>query len=305
MIRTRLRQLVPAACVVAASFALVACGSRSTSGNQGAGTIRVVVSTNVYGDIVRQIAGDKVKITALVTDPGADPHSYEANTQNQLAISKADLVIENGGGYDDFMDAMLKSAKNSKATVLNVVDISGKKSAAGEELNEHLWYDFPTMEKLTDQVVAVLQAEDSANASTFVANANALKEKLQGFEATEAEIKRLHAGDGVAITEPVPLYLLDACGLTNKTPAAFSKAIEAETDVPPTVLKQTLDLFNGKQVKALVYNSQTTGPQTEQVLNAAKSNRIAVVPVTETLPAGKDYSTWMTDNIAALRSALG
>lgn len=262
----------------------------------------MVASTNVYGDIVRQIAGDKVKITSIISDPGADPHSYEANTQTQLELSKADVVIENGGGYDDFVDTMLKSANNTKAKVLNVVDISGK---AGEELNEHVWYDFPTMAKLADEVVLALSAADAANASGFSANAATFKQKLQQLEATESSIKSAHAGAAVAITEPVPVYLLEACGLENKTPDEFSEAIEEGGDVPVSVLQETLDLFTNKEVELLAYNEQTSGPETQKVLDAAKANSVAVVSFTETLPSGKDYLSWMGGNLAAVQSALG
>jgi zinc/manganese transport system substrate-binding protein len=265
----------------------------------------VVASTNVYGDIVRQIAGDKAKITSIITDPTGDPHSYEANTQNQLELSKADVVIENGGGYDDFIDTMLKSANNTKVKLLNVVDISGKTAAAGETLNEHVWYDFATVSKLADEVVSALSAADAANASTFSANAATFKQKLQQLEATESSIKTSRAGAGVAITEPVPLYLLEACGLENKTPAEFSEAIEEGGDVPASVLQETLDLFTKKEVKLLAYNEQTAGPETEKVLDAAKANGVAVVPFTETLPSGKDYLSWMSGNLAAVQTALG
>ena len=103
----------------------------------------------------------------------------------------------------------------------------------------------------------------------------------------------------------MPLYLLEACGLVNKTPDEFSEAIEEGTDVPASVLQETLGLFTGKQVKALAYNEQTAGPETEKVLQAAKDNKVGVVPVTETLPAGKDYLTWMSGNLDAIKTALG
>lgn len=295
---------------------LGACSSSGSSAGPGDGSglpsvgstassvLNVVASTNVYGDIVRQIGQDHVRVTSIITDPDADPHSYEANTQNQLELSHADLVIENGGGYDDFIDTMLKSANNSSVKVLNAVDISGKTAPNGSELNEHVWYDFPTMERLTDQIVSALSADDGSNAAVFEANGAVFKQKLNGFESMEASIKAAHGGEGVAITEPVPLYMLEACGLDNLTPEDFSEAVEEGTDVSPIVLKDTLDLFDNKEVKLLAYNEQTSGPETEQVLKAAKANDVPVVPVTETLPSGEGYLTWMDNNLSAIRSAL-
>ncbi|WP_431278811.1 metal ABC transporter solute-binding protein, Zn/Mn family [Leifsonia poae] len=291
---------LPAAALMAA-LALTGC-STSASGTTD-GELSVVASTNVYGDIAQTIAGDAVKVTSLMNNPSQDPHSFEASAQNQLALSKADVVIENGGGYDDFMDTMLKAGGTKKATVINVVDLSGKKAADGE-LNEHVWYDFPTVQKLTDKLVDVLSKADASQATTFKQNGEAFTAKLAGLQNREAELKQQYAGAGAAVTEPVPLYMLDAIGLKNKTPEAFSAAIEAGTDVSPAVLKETLDLISGGSVKLLAYNAQTSGPETEKVLSAAKSDGVAVVPVTETLPSGKDYISWMTANLDAIGKAL-
>ena len=108
----------------------------------------------------------------------------------------------------------------------------------------------------------------------------------------------------MAITEPVPGYVLDALGAQNRTPEEFSEAIEEGGDVAPAVLQETLDLFSSGQVKALVYNEQTTGAETEQVLQAAQDAGVAVVPVTETLPDGEDYISWMQSNVDAIAGAL-
>lgn len=277
----------------------------SSPASSGGARIKVVASTDVWGDLAGRVGGDKVDVTSIITSPDADPHEYEANTRNQLALTDAAVVIENGGGYDDFMDRMLKSSKNTSATVLNAVTISGKKAAAGAELNEHVWYDFPTVAKVVDQLQQAYAKAAPADASTFQQNAADLKQKLDGLTQQEAALKAKYDGQPVAITEPVPLYLLDAAGLQNKTPAEFSEAIEEDTDVPAKVLDATLQLYSKHQVKLLAYNAQTAGPETEKVLNAAKQNDIPVVPVTETLPSGKDYVGWMSANLAAVGAALG
>jgi zinc/manganese transport system substrate-binding protein len=301
------RLLVLPAAVLA--LGLSACSGSAelapaASGSASGGTVAVVASTDVYGDLVKQVGGDAVEVTSIIDDPTQDPHEYTANARTQLALSKAQLVVENGGGYDDFVDTML-SATTAKPRVVNVADVSGYDQDPAEgEFNEHLWYDVPTMVKLTDQLQQDLSALAPDQASTFQANAAALTGRLQGLEKTEATLAEKHRGTGVAITEPVPLYLLDASGLVDKTPEAFSEAVEEGTDVPAAVLQQTLALFSGKQVGLLAYNEQTTGPQTEAVLAAAKQNGVPVVGMTETLPDGKDYVGWMQANLDAVGSAL-
>ncbi|MGC4972573.1 metal ABC transporter solute-binding protein, Zn/Mn family [Streptomyces sp. DT199] len=295
------------ALLTSASLTLLAgCGSSSDSadGKSTPARVAVVASTNVYGDIARRIGGDRVDVTSVISDPDQDPHSYEANPQNQLTLSKAKVVIENGGGYDDFVDHMLKGGHNDSVEVINAVDVSGRTAPEGGELNEHVWYDFPTVATVADRISTALAEADPGDAAAFEKNTAAFKAELKPLEAREAQIKKAHGGDGVAITEPVPLYMLEASGLVNRTPAEFSEAIEEGDDVSPRVLRENLALFSGKKVKALVYNEQTSGPQTEKAEAAAKAAGIPVVPVTETLPSGKDYLGWMTANLDALASAL-
>jgi zinc/manganese transport system substrate-binding protein len=276
-------------------------GSAPTS-SSGTG-LSIVASTNVWGNVAQQIGGDQVQVTSFISDPSADPHEYQASPRNQLALSNAAVVIENGGGYDDFMDTMI-SAAGSKATVLNAVKLSGKQPVDGE-LNEHVWYDFPTTQKVVDALVAALSKADPAGAQGYSSRAATFEQDLATMEAQEKTISAKANGAAVAITEPVPLYMLEASGFTNKTPEAFSEAVEGGTDAPAAVLQQTLKLFDDHQVKALVYNEQTSDPQTETVLNQAKKDNVAVVPVTETLPDGKTYQTWMTDNLNALAAVVG
>jgi zinc/manganese transport system substrate-binding protein len=301
-------------CLVALAGAVVlsACsagsqvsGMPSASSPAGASTpVSVVASTNVYGDIAKTVGGSAVTVNSIIDSPDRDPHEYQADAQTKLALSKAQVVIENGGGYDDFVDVMLESA-SSRSTVINVVDLSGRsRHPAGAEFNEHVWYDIATVKRLTTQLATDLSAAAPEQAATIKANAAAFNSRLSRLQQQEAAIKTEHAGDPVAITEPVPLYLLQAAGLINKTPDKFSEAIEEDTDVPPAILKQTEDLFDKHQVKLLAYNEQTTGPQTEAVLAAARRNNIPVIPLTETLPTGQTYVSWMQANLVAISAAL-
>lgn len=294
-------RLATATVALVAIAACAACGS--SSGSSGDGDISVVTSTDVYGDIVSTIAGSAAQVTSIISDPAQDPHSYEADAKTQLALKKADLVIENGGGYDDFVDTMLNSA-GGDATVLNVVDISGRDPGGDGGFNEHVWYDLPTMTKLVERVVSELSRLDATEAATFQANGDALKKDIADLEAEAAAIASTSDGAGVAITEPVPLYLLEACGLQNKTPAAFSEAVEEGSDVSPRDLQQMLSILADGSVRILAYNEQTSGPETQQVIDAAERANIAVIAVRETLPAGEHYVAWMADYLTQIQDAL-
>lgn len=286
-----------------ALIALAGCAATATPSDDG--RIAIVTSTNVYGDIASTIGGDRVSVTAIIDDPAQDPHSFEASARVQLALSKAVIVIENGGGYDDWAGTLLAGADNTDATVLDVTTISGYDTdPASGEFNEHLWYDFPTIATVAKTLVETLSAEDPSNAAVFARNGETFVASLQALERREAALKSSHDGTGVAITEPVPGYLLAASGLSVVTPPQFSEAIEEGTDVSPTVLKQTLATFSGGAARLLVYNEQTTGAETEQMLAAARAAGTPVVPVTETMPADTDYIDWMSDNLDAVESAL-
>lgn len=284
---------------------LAGCSSSTTAADARATGIQVVASTNVYGDIAAQIGGPFVTVTSAIDDPSQDPHSFEADAQIQLAVSKADVLVINGAGYDTFMNTLLGGAGNSSVKVLNTAKISGKNlHPRDDDFNEHLWYDMPTMHLLAAQLVATYSKLDPKNAATFSANAAGFDASLTTFETDEATLKAAHLGTAVAITEPVPLYMLNAAGLKNVTSSRFTNAVEQGTDVSPVVLAQTIKLITGHKVALLAYNEQTSSPETEQLLAAARTALIPIVPVTETLPVGKSFVDWMTENLDELTVAL-
>jgi len=267
------------------------------------GKIDVVASTNVWGSVAAAVGGRRVAVLSIIHDPGQDPHSYEASSRTLLTVKNADLLIENGGGYDDFMGRMISSA-DASAPVLDAVEISGRVAPPGGELNEHVWYDLPTVSAVADAIAERLSALAPRHADEFAANAARFDQGVARLEAAVHREAGVAAQAGVAVTEPVPLYLLEAMGLRNLTPPEFSSAVEEGGDVSPRVLAETLDLFESQQVALLVYNEQTSGPVTEEVKAAAEDAGVPVVPVTETLPAETSYLTWMEHNIHAISSAL-
>lgn len=292
--------LVPLA--AAAVLTLTGCSQVEVASDAQSESISIVASTNVYGDIAATIAGERAEVTSIIKSPAQDPHSFEGNARIQLALSTADIVIQNGGGYDDWATTLLAGANNESAVVLTVSDISGYDQAEG--FNEHVWYDLPTMERLVSQIASELSELEPDSASDFEANADAFISGLNALALRESALAEIVAGAAAAITEPVPGYLLEAAGFVNVTPGEFSEAIEEGSDVPPKALEETLNLFRDGTAAILVYNEQTTGPATEQVLQAARDAGTPVVGVTETLPGGVHYLDWMAATLDALEAAM-
>ncbi|TWF77906.1 zinc/manganese transport system substrate-binding protein [Pseudonocardia hierapolitana] len=281
----------------------------------------VVASTNVYGSIVEAVGGDHVNVDSLIDDPAADPHSYESTPADAAAVAKARLVVVNGGGYDDFLTRLVESS-GTNPTVVDVAAVSGlvpaeEQHAEGEpegeehghehgEFNEHFWYSLPTVQKVATQIAADLGAADPADAAEFTANAEAFNARVAELITRAEAIGKAQPGARIAVTEPVPGHLVETAGLTDVTPHEFTEAIEEDTDPPAAVLQETLALFSGDPVRALVVNAQTETPSTDQVREAAQTAGVPVVEMTETLPEGSgDYVDWMGGQIDALAGALG
>lgn len=323
------KPVVALALASVAALTLAGCSTPAT-GEGDDGTITVVASTNVYGDIAATIGGDRVDVQSIITSASQDPHSYEASARDRLTVQKADLVIENGGGYDAFIDTLLQDAKDPH--VVTAVEYSHDfpgneghsdeahadeaehdhaEDEAGHEghdhiegFNEHVWFDPHTMIHVVEAIADELTALDPDGAKEFAANAADLTADLEGFETELATLKTDAPDVSVFITEPLPGYLAAAAGFTDVTPEGFAESVEEGTDVAPAVLLQALDVIGSGQVAALLTNAQTGGSETQRVETAAKDAGIPVVAFTELLEDGSSYSEWMSDAIQSLAAAV-
>ncbi|MGL4339260.1 MAG: metal ABC transporter solute-binding protein, Zn/Mn family [Rhodoglobus sp.] len=262
----------------------------------------IVASTSVYGDIAEKIVGDLGTVTSIISDSTADPHSVEVSARDQLAFADADLVIANGGGYDPFV-AELVEASDSQAVVVDAVEVAALTAGDGAA-NEHVWYSLEGMTRVVEAITEELSTIDTANAAAFSANSATLVSQIEELETRTTEMAAQLGGGSVMVTEPVPVYLLDAVGFEDITPGDFIEAIEEDSDVPPLALDETLALVSGGSVRLLAYNPQTASPETERVRQAAESAGVPVVEFTEILPEDSDYVSWMTENLSAMTSAL-
>jgi len=309
---TSSRSLLAAGAVLAVTALAAGCGSSDADGGADDGTISVVASTNVWGSVARAVGGADIEVTSLIADPAADPHSYADKPEDAVTVGNADLAVYNGGGYDDFFGKLVENAGQQRSIV--AFDLSGKgEPAAAEdeghehgEVNEHVWYDLPTVRKVADKIAVELGTVAPDKQAAFAENAKAFDTKLTELEGQAKQIGQARPGASVVATEPVAGYLLETAGLTDATPPEFSEAVEEETDPSAAAIARITELVSGKQVAAVVNNAQTATPVTKSLVETATSAGVPVVGVTETLPAGvTDYVEWMTKQIGDLTTALG
>lgn len=306
------RILAPLALAAASVLALAGCaGSAGPAATSDDGKLQVVASTNVYGDIASAIGGDLIDVQSIITSFAQDPHSYEASARDQLTVSRAGLIIENGGGYDAFMDAIIESS-GTEAPVITAVEFShdwpGNDGHGDHDhdagFNEHVWYDPHTIAHVAEEIAHELGELDAANAATYQANYETFAAGIEGIEGSLDALKAQHAGEKVFVTEPVPLYLTAAAGLENATPAAFSEAVEEGQDVPAATLLDAGRIISSGDVRVLIVNAQTGGAETDEMISKAKAAGIPVLEFTELVPDGDTYLTWMQANVAALADTL-
>ncbi len=300
------RSLTIFICCIISIFVLSACGGTTvgngttTNTSSSSAVINVVAAENFYGDIVKQLGGSHVAVTSILSNPNVDSHEYASNVQAAVAVSKAQLVIENGAGYDTWMDKLLSASPNSSRIVLISADIANHKLPD----NPHVWYGIDNMPIIAQAITNALSKLDAADASTFDKNLATYKQSLIPLEQKISDINNKYKGTPVALTETIYLYQTMPEGLNVLTPFEFQKANAEGTDPPANTVVETNKQITRKEVKILIYNVQTVTPITTNLRNEAKNLNIPIVPVSETMPVGKAYQTWMMDQLNTLQQAL-
>jgi zinc/manganese transport system substrate-binding protein len=299
----RARRLV--AVVVSLGMALLAgaCSSSSAgSSASGGGAIVAVGAENEYANVIQQVGGKYVQVNAIMSNPNTDPHTFEASASVARVVSAAQLVVQNGVGYDTFMNTIENAAPNSSRKVIVVQNLLGLPT---DTPNPHLWYKPVTMPAVANAVAADLSAFQPAHAAYFKANAAAFIASLTAWDNAIAAFKAKYPNTPVATTEPVADYMLQAVGADNMTPWALQADIMNGTDPSAQDVAAERSLFTDHKVKVFLYNQQVTDSLTESFIQLAQANGIPVVGVYETMPVpGYNYQSWMLAEVQDLQKAV-
>ncbi len=269
---------------------------------RAAAPIQAIGVENEYADVIAQIGGPDVHVTAIMSDPNTDPHSFEVSPKIAASIAGADLIVENGLGYDPWADKMIAAAPKAGRQVINVQHLLG---LSDDTPNPHLWYDPATMPAVAKAIAAKLSTLDPAHASAYAAREKAFEASLKPWFAAIAAFKATYAGTPVAVTEPVGDYMLQAAGTRILTPWNLQAAVMNGTDPAPQDVTKQNALFSPNGVKVFLYNQQVTDSLTQTFLDRAHKAGIPVVGVYETMPTpGYTYQSWMLAEVKALTAAV-
>jgi zinc/manganese transport system substrate-binding protein len=303
--RTRSGVLAAAVLSTAALLATACSAASTTSGSTTAAqtaTITAIGAENEYANVIQQVGGKYVQVSAIMSNPNTDPHTFEASPAVAREIANASLIVQNGVGYDTWATDIESAAPDNGRKIIDVQHLLGLPDSTP---NPHLWYDPTTMPKVATAIADDLAEIQPAHASYFKANATAFIASLTAWNQAIAAFKAAHPDTPVATTEPVADYMLQAAGANNMTPWVFQADIMNGTDPSPQDVAVERSLFTQHKVKVFLYNQQVTDALTDSFISLAHANGVPVVGVYETMPTpGYDYQSWMLAEVNALDKAV-
>ncbi|HWH19802.1 MAG TPA: zinc ABC transporter substrate-binding protein [Solirubrobacterales bacterium] len=288
---------------LALGLAVAGCGGGSSTADASSeGKISAVGAENEYANVIEQIGGKYVDVSAIESDPNTDPHTFEASASVAQEVSGADVLVENGVGYDSYMEKIQSADPSSSRKVINVQELLGLPDSTP---NPHLWYKPETMPAVAKQLVADFSELQPSHKSYFEANLKKFEASLEPWLEGLEDFTTKFPGAAVATTEPVADYMLEAAGIENLTPFTMQADIMNDTDPAPQAVSLEESFFTEGKADAFVYNQQVTDSITEKFLESAADNGVPVVGVYETMPTGYTYQRWMEAELKALEEAVG
>ncbi|MGA2835692.1 MAG: zinc ABC transporter substrate-binding protein [Acidimicrobiales bacterium] len=291
-----------AATLIATGLGLTACSSGGSTAASPPGVIKAIGAENEYANVLGQIGGRYVEVSSILNNPNTDPHTFEASTSVAQEVSAAQLIVQNGVGYDGFMNTIEAASPNASRKVIVAQHVLG---LPDDTPNPHLWYDPTTMPAVAKVMATDLSELDPSHSAYFRANLTTFDASLQPWLAAIASFKAAYAGTPVAVTEPVADYLLQAMGMDIVTPFVFQADIMNGVDPSPEDISLEDGFFTKHEARVFCYNQQVVDSLTTSIRGTAQTAGVPVVGVYETMPTpGYDYQSWMMAELNAIQAAV-
>lgn len=273
-------------CSLTVAVVLSGCSLQSSSAPETHGKIQVVAAEDFYGEVARAVGGRYVQVVSVINKPSMDPHDYEPTIATARSVSDAKLIISNGLGYDGWIDKLIQN--KGQVTVHVGEDLMKKRDGD----NEHLWYKPETMPKLAADLAEKMAVIDPEHAQAFKDNARKYSRQIGKVKKEIAQLRKKSRQKPVDVSEPVFNYMLQALGYKINN-SHFAVAVDQGSDPSPGDIASMEADIRGKRIAFFVSNIQNDDPVVNRMVALCRQYRIPVVKVTETLPAGQDYQSWM------------
>jgi zinc/manganese transport system substrate-binding protein len=187
---------LPVLALLAACCLVLAPGASFAQGGPQGGTLQVVATFSVLGDLTRTVGGDRIALRTLV-GPDGDVHTFEPSPTDGAALAGAALVVENGYGLEPWLDK-LYVASGSQAARVSVNDglepLTPLEEGGGEhehedeeEADPHAWHDVTRAAHQVEMIRDALAEADPASTQVYQANAASYLAQLRQLDGWVAE----------------------------------------------------------------------------------------------------------------------
>ncbi|NLR31419.1 metal ABC transporter solute-binding protein [Levilactobacillus tujiorum] len=250
--------------------------------------IHVVASLDFYGEVAQAVLGNHGTVTTIVKSASVDPHDFEPTPKEAATIAQANVALSNGLGYDHWMQKIVKSSQNHPQNIRVGEDVMAKK--LGD--NEHIWYDPETMARTATYLAQQFGKKAPRYQAVYQRNAAKYIKHLAPLQQQIKTLKQNSHQQRVDVSEPVFDYALTALGYRRNN-TSFEIAVENGTDPSPQAIKQMRQDIQHHRIAFLVNNRQASSKIVKHMVQLAKQHNVPVLNVTEALPKGQTYLTWM------------
>jgi manganese/zinc/iron transport system substrate-binding protein len=241
--------------------------------------MRVVATTNVVGDLVRRVGGDRVALTTLM-GPGVDPHLYRASEGDVQTMAEADLVLYNGlhleGKMTDVFAQMSRRSVPASALADDALPDSAlvPSSEYASSYDPHVWFDVELWAQVARHVGEVMAARDTAHAAAYRRNAAAYAQRLDTLDRYVAEqAERIPEERRVLITSHDAFRYL---GRAYDIEVRGLQGISTDTEAGTRDVQNLADFVVKRKIPALFVESSVSPRGIEAVRKAVQARGFEV-----------------------------
>jgi zinc/manganese transport system substrate-binding protein len=262
--------------------------------------IKVLAVENFYGNLAQQIGGQCATVSTILSDPDADPHEFQPAASDVRAYQGAQLVIEDGLGYDDFSDKILATMSQRPALV-RMGDVLGLQTGA----NPHVWYSVGYVDSMTGAILSQMKQLNPGAASYYDNQFTFLQQAMGPYRSLIGQINAQYPNFAVGSTESIFVDMAYSLGANLISPPEFMNAIAEGNDPTARDVATFQDQIKNHRIKVLMYNTQTVTDLTEQLKQLARDNGVQIVGISETMPLGaQSFQGWQATQLQTLLNTL-